>query len=138
MAKTGNDSRLLILDAMQEEQERTFSQLSIEKFEKPYFICYVVKDYDIYSAWGSYGAIHYGGVNEKIRNIYTEVRVGNYNFDNTIDGGLSTNLKEAESFNFLSAPIEDDTFALKMCLWRLTDMKYKEASPSFSPRKAGC
>jgi len=133
--KTSNDSRLLILDAMQEEQERTFSQLTIEKFEKPYFINYVIKDYDIYSAWGSYGAIHYGGVNEKIRNIYAEVRVGSYNFDNTIDGGISTNLKEAESFNFLSAPIENDTFALKMCLWRLTDMKYKEALSQLLAKK---
>lgn len=125
--KENQDTRLKILEAMSEEQARASAKLYIENFEKPYFISYLIKDYDMYNAWGSCGAIHYGGVREKVRNIYTEVRVGSHEFDNTIDGGMAFNLKDAESFNFLSAPIEDDIFALKMCLWRLTDLKYKEA-----------
>ena len=131
-----DDTRLLILDAMKKEQQRAISRMSIENFEKPYFISYVIKDYDTYNAWGSYGAIHYGGVREKTRNIYTEVRVGSYDFDNTIDGGISYNLRDAESFNYLSAPIEDDIYALRMCLWRLTDLKYKESLSQLLSKKS--
>jgi TldD protein len=126
---------MLILDAMKQEQARSFSKIFVENFEKPYFISYVIKDFDVHSAWGSYGAIHYGPVREKIRNIYTEVRVGSHQFDNTIDGGLTCNLKDAESFNYLSAPIEDDVYALRMCLWRLTDMKYKESLSQMLSKK---
>ncbi|MDQ7823824.1 MAG: TldD/PmbA family protein [Candidatus Eremiobacteraeota bacterium] len=129
------DTRLLIIDAMEKEQNRAFSQLRIHSFEKPYFISYLIKDYDVYSAWGSYGAMHYGGVREKVRNIYTEVRVGSHLFDNTIDGGIACSLKDAESFNYLSAPIEDDIYALRICLWRLTDMKYKEALSQLLAKK---
>jgi len=131
-----NDSRLVILNAMKKELDRSFTKLTLDNFEKPYFISYCIKDFDVYNAWGSYGAIHYGGVREKIRNTYVEVRTGSYDFDNTIDGGISSSLKDAESFNFLSAPIEDDTFSLRMCLWRLTDMKYKEALSQFLAKKS--
>ncbi|MDQ7822458.1 MAG: metallopeptidase TldD-related protein [Candidatus Eremiobacteraeota bacterium] len=130
-----SDSRLIILKAMKKEQKRAFSRITLENFEKPYFIGYVIKEYDSYNIWGRYGALFLNS-REKTRHMYCEVRVGSHDFDNTINGGVPRKvLEKAESHKFLQGPIENNINALRLALWRLTDLKYKEALAQYLEKK---
>lgn len=125
-----------IMTAMKKELSRSIKRLRIDNFESPYFISYLLREFDNFNVWGTYGAIFYGGTRERYRNIYAEVRVGDYDFDNTIDGGINDNSKDNESYNYISAPIDDDIDAFRLCLWRLTDLKYKEALAQLFAKKS--
>lgn len=122
-----DDTRFQVMDAILKEQKRAYNHLRISHLENPYFISHRVKTVDYTSIWGSYGAI-FNNTRERRRHIYAEVRVGGYDCDQTIDGRISRDvIEKSESFKFSSAPIEDDVPALRVALWRLTDLKYKES-----------
>lgn len=130
-----SDPRMRILDAMTKEQKRAFSRMRIENLEKPYFISYNIKDYETFHIWGKYGSL-YRDERDRHRGMYVEVRVGSNDFDNTVDGGIPRKtLQKLESHKYTQAPIEDEEDALRMSLWRLTDLKYKEALSQFLEKK---
>lgn len=129
------DDRSSILDAMTKEQKRAFSRLRIENLEKPYFISYRLKSFEEYNIWGSFGAL-FNNSRDSRRSIYAEVRVGSYDFDQTIDGKISREeLDVSESTRFLKAPIENNAMALRIALWHLTDLKYKESLSQILKKK---
>ena len=74
-----------VYDAMQAELKRSMS-LSLKDLEKPYFISYAVDDGKTWSGTAAHGGLlsaHAG----KFRRPEVQVRVGDYNFDNTNGGG---------------------------------------------------
>ncbi len=125
-----SDDRAKILDAMEEELQRSFKTLSIEHFEKPYFLSYQLKSEEDYYIWGRNGAVYaiYSGDPLHTSNtIYAEVRVGSHKFDNTTHGGIKFDTKDTDSYNHTTAPLSNNLYALKRQLWQLTDAKYKES-----------
>src|SRR5581483_12311532 len=99
---SAKDHRQAVLKAMKQEIKRAQSQISLANFEKPYFISYLVREFEIYNVWGNYGTVYYSGPGERYRNIYAEVRVGSHEFDNNFAGGLYVNLKEEESYRYVN------------------------------------
>lgn len=130
-----NDQRMNILDAMKKEQKRAFSRLKIDTLEKPYFISYHMKDYEVCHIWGKYGAL-YRDERDRHRGMNVEVRVGSHEFDNTVDGGIPRKaLQKLESYKYCQGPIEPNDEAIRMSLWRLTDLKFKEALSQLLEKK---
>jgi hypothetical protein len=59
------------------------------------------------------------------------VRVGDHGFDNVMDGGLSVDAEERESADWLLAPDDLDPAALRVALWKLTEIKLDEACEDY-------
>ncbi len=129
-------SEAAILRAISREQKRAFSRLHIENLEKPYYISHLLKANDSFLTWGRYGALYYSSRMTNWR-FYGEVRVGSYEFDNTLEGPpVRDELKDAQSQVYTRGPIENVKEAVKHTVWMLTDCKYKEALSHMLKMKA--
>src|SRR5262249_25190297 len=123
------DVRLTLRDAMAAELARSMTRLKLEGFESPYYISYIVRDYETVEVMAKNGAV-FTNVRNRARQAYVEVRVGDYQFDNTAGE------KAAGEYNLASEdlyepgdelPTDDDALALRGALWLLTDPRYKAA-----------
>ena len=56
-APTGGDHRLIILDALKSELGRAKQKLRLPGEDSPYFIRYIVRDYDNYDLSARFGAL---------------------------------------------------------------------------------
>lgn len=131
------DPRAKVMTALQKELDRS-KRLTTEGFEAPYFVSYLLRDMTSLNVDGKYGGI-YVSTQDRSRNIYAEVRVGNYDLDSSGEGGFEFNFDPdadyGSLFNYVRAPIDDDEEALRDALWLLTDYKYKEALQSYLRKK---
>lgn len=119
-----------LLDAMEKELRRNVESLRLEDYDAPYFIGYQLKEEALRRVVARGGAL----VNEedaRNRALYVEVRVGDYELDNTED-------KAGQGYDELvlyqpptEAPLDDDGAALRSALWLLTDQRYKEALAAY-------
>lgn len=124
-----------ILTTMRQELQRSFKGLRVKNFESPYFISYLGRFVNQWNAYGRYGALYARGA-QSFGQIYAEVRVGSYAFDNVIDGGLADQPLERPSTSLvMNAPMESIQNALRRHLWQLTDIRYKEALEQLLEKK---
>jgi len=126
-----------IIAAMQEEMNRSMESLQLENFEKPYFISYSINDLKNITLSASYGALLTNSDSES-RYISVDVRVGDYEFDNTpndVNFFHFPDIFDRFSHSLRRAPIEDDTDALRHRLWLLTDSRYKQALDVLNQKK---
>src|SRR5262249_9904003 len=129
LAATGSgDKRVALLDAMGQELERSRTQLKLGEHAPPYFISYQVRDQDQHVLGARYGAV-VEDESERQRAIYADVRVGSYQFDNSMDEEKDFNFstKGTSYFTRKNGPIDDDPQALRTALWLITDERYKAA-----------
>ena len=118
-----NGEKSLLLKAMEEELQRSMKGLSEKDNPPPYFISYYVIETQGATISASYGALR-RSLTERSRLLDVEVRVGDYQLDNT------HRFRGVYDFNFpfpISISIEDDVEAIKSTLWLETDKKYKAA-----------
>ncbi len=132
IAQESERSDLVVLQAMQGELTRSQNELKLEGYETPYFISYQIKDNEFYSIKGKYGAIASSDSN-RIRRLYVDVRVGDYDFDNSIKGRSGGRLGFHDSFD---VPIDNNPEAIRAALWQVTDHTYKEALTQYFNKKA--
>jgi predicted Zn-dependent protease len=128
-----------ILQALREEMARSTTRLSLPDYVKPYFIAYRLTETEGYVVTATLGALlHEGGGKE--RKLYVEVRVGDYAFDNTSTRSENDRFDpDLDTFNYLqytNLPIEDDVDAMRARLWRLTDLRFKNALADYLRKKA--
>lgn len=129
------EERQKIVDAMNAELNRSREKLEIEDYESPYFIAYQMKDKQEITISGKFGSISRND-SSRNRQIYVEVRVGDYGFDNYAN-------VDAQNFRFGGyspssvAPIEPDPMAIRSTLWLLTDNAYKSALSNYLAKKGG-
>ena len=115
----------LVLKAMKEELQRSMKGLGDKGNPPPYFISYQITESVRLLVAASYGAIRISsGGHSRVLDV--EVRVGDYQFDNT------HRLRDRFGYlppyrGFAFIPIENDPDAIKSALWFETDKKYKEA-----------
>src|SRR5689334_7759239 len=76
------DQRLAVLDALKQELTRSKQKLALPGEDPPYFIRYLVREYDDYDLSARYGALLEDSY-QNVRQANVEVRVGDYHFDNT-------------------------------------------------------
>lgn len=124
-----------ILDAMRVELDRSIKRLKVPGHPKPYFISYLARDIRAFSVMARYGSLVQKKADHR-RPCYVDVRVGNYQYDHVVKGGLTDNSDEAESFDLIDLPVETGEDSLRFSLWRLTDSRYREAVRAFHERKS--
>jgi predicted Zn-dependent protease len=131
------DPRLTVRGAMVAELERSMARLRLKGFEAPYFIAYTVREYDNVDVEAKNGAI-FSSSRNRSRQGYVEVRVGDYQFDNTADATAQNDYNSASDELYEPAaeiPIDDDPDALRAALWLLTDTRYKAALAALNQRR---
>jgi TldD protein len=123
------DHRLVVLGALKDELTRSKQKLRLPGEDGPYFIRYLVRDYDDYDLGARFGAI-FDDNYQHVRQGAVEVRVGSYQFDNTADDSTERML-DLDDFDRYQPPVyvplDDDPDALRATLWLQTDARYKEA-----------
>jgi hypothetical protein len=131
----GSEPADVLLQAMREEMERS-RQLRVVGGggdDVPYFISYTVSDQESVSIAATLGAItDVSRSRYRVPNI--EVRVGNYNFDNT--GHIYSGYYTGSRFDTSPWPLDDDYLALREALWLATDHAYKAAVESIARKRA--
>jgi len=132
IAQESKRSDLVVLQAMQDELNRSQQELKLESYESPYFISYQIKDNEFYSIKGKYGAIA-SSDNDRVRRLYVDVRVGDYDFDNSIKGISGGRVPFHDAYE---VPVDNDPDAIRATLWQVTDYAYKEALKQYFNKKA--
>jgi len=128
-AETTKDHRLVMLGALKAELGRSKQELRLPGEDGPYFIRYLVREYDDYDLGARFGAIFEDSY-QNVRQAAVEVRVGSYQFDNTADDS-SEKAFDVDDFDRYEpptfAPIDNDVDAMRATLWLQTDARYKQA-----------
>jgi TldD protein len=123
------DSRQVVLGALKAEMARSMARLRLPKEDPPYFLRYLVRDYDETDLAARLGAL-LNDDQTRARQATVEARVGDYQFDNTADD-TSDKMFDTDDFDKYDppsvAPIDSDVDALRATLWLQTDVKYKRA-----------
>jgi hypothetical protein len=114
-----------VLQALEEEMKRAMTVLGKQSTPAPYFMGYEVNETSTVDIQASQGALQ-SSEHDKIRVLDVEVRVGDYDLDNTHQirgngGGGGGSTRPAS----VLMPIDDDVDALKSVIWLATDRQYK-------------
>jgi predicted Zn-dependent protease len=125
-------SDTVVLNAMEMELSRSWKKLRLDGYEAPYFISYQIKENAYYNIKGKYGAIA-ELVNDRTRRLFVDVRVGDYEFDNSILGNSGGN---SSSFDSSIIPLDNDVDSIRAVLWQATDAAYKYALTQYFNKKA--
>src|SRR5216683_392278 len=132
------DAVLILTDHSNVDYEWVVAQaeLKLQGHEPPYFIGYQVKQGEQYEIAARYGALFQNDFNRD-RKLYVEVRVGSYEFDNSIGEDMDFNfsLKGNSYITYKNGPIDDDPMALRTALWLITDERYKNALFNYLKKK---
>jgi predicted Zn-dependent protease len=122
-----------VFKAMVDELNRSVVQLQLSNLDKPYFVQYIVLDEEEFSARATFGALT-TATPSKQRLIFSQVRVGNYDFDNTEfnPGGGGG----AGAGRLYQGPLDDDYDSMRHTLWLATDASYKSAVEVIAQKRA--
>lgn len=120
--------------AMEQELRRSMKGLHLSGHPRPFYMSYLLHHTDGLDVWGRYGAL-FNSEPIKSCDLYTEVRVGSYRLDQTVDGSLHADMGDRESFNWLVGPQDLDGEAVRYAFWKLTQLKYWEALQDFYDKK---
>ena len=117
-----------LLRAMEEELQRSMNELSGNADPPPYFMSYSVTETEQTRLASSYGALR-SNTSRRSRLLDVEVRVGDYQLDNTHEVRDAMPFARLPDFSGpVAIPLEDDIDAIKSILWLHTDRKYKAAA----------
>jgi hypothetical protein len=132
LAATAFAQNDVILRAMNDEMERSRA-LRVEGLEKPYYIEYALDDATSFSASASLGAL-IATSSSHARLPRIQVRVGDYQFDNT--DYIGSDFYSGTRYDNEAFPIDDSYPVLRRQLWLATDVAYKAAIEAYSRKKA--
>lgn len=128
-ASAKKDPRLVVLAALKAELGRSKQKLRLPGEDAPYFLRYIVRDYDDYDLSARFGALVEDNY-QHVRQGAVEVRVGSYQFDNTADDSAEKTF-DMEDFDRYEppvfVPVDNDVDGLRATLWLQTDARYKQA-----------
>ncbi len=121
--------------AMQKELQRGMARMRMKGYEAPYFIAYAVRDYDEREVTARLGAVT-ARDRDHGRQAQVEVRVGDYQLDNTSSEHEIFDLSDPDGWTPpTQVTIDDDPAALRSTLWLLTDYKYKRALADYAKKR---
>lgn len=100
----------------------------------PFFFSFLVHAKEGLSVWGRYGSV-FRSEPQRDSDLYAEVRVGSHRLDNMIDGGITGDLTQRPSYNWIDGPEDLDPDVLRYALWRLTQHKYDESLQEYYEKK---
>src|SRR5262245_32889937 len=125
-----------VRQALEQEMKRVFGLLQQKGDPAPYFISYSVRENESIEIETSLGALR-SSQKDHSRLLDIDVRVGDYNLDNThqLRGQRGANTSSPFSYPVLM-PVDNDVDALRSVIWLETDRKYKAAVERFIQVKA--
>ncbi len=111
---------------------RAIRDLRLENLPRPYYIDHMVLDSDSFSAAAVFGGLARAR-RSRSRSQVVDVRVGDYQFDNTnfVSGPGRGSAPEVQSL-----PLEDDYYVLRRDFWLATDEAYKAAVEALARKRA--
>jgi PmbA/TldA metallopeptidase C-terminal domain len=121
-----------LLRAMQDELHRS-RDLKVLSLEAPYFVEYAIEDGDSFSVSATLGGM-ISLRHDRFRVPEINVRVGDYNFDNTDYVGSGFHF--SSHYDIDHFPIDNDYLVLRRFLWLATDSAYKNAVEAISRKRA--
>ncbi len=123
----------VLLKAMRDEMDRSMTNLKLENSAGPYFMSYLVRDISSMTIAAKSGALT---VNNESRNrtLRTDLRVGDYNLDNSNFMSLSGAMNPFAGVRPLA--IDDSYDAIRRQLWLETDRIYKQALDTLAKKRA--
>lgn len=111
-------------------------RMKVPGFPRPYYGSFLLRDTHWYNTWASSGST-YRKRADHTRNVYCDLRIGSYRYDQVTDGGLLDNDEESDSYQYVTVPIDDKCLdGLRIALWRLSEAKYREAVADFNHKQA--
>ena len=123
----------VLMQALRDELARSMEELQLEDAEEPYFLAYRVFETTTGSAVASLGGLL--EVNEgHHRQLWVELRVGDYDFDNT--NFVSMRNAAAMLPVFAALSVDDDYETLRRQIWLATDTAYKRALDQLAGKRA--
>lgn len=123
----------VLMQALRDEMARSMEELQLEDAEKPYFLAYRVFENATSSATASLGGLL--DVNNAYnRQLVVELRVGDYDFDNTNFMSLRNAAAMLPVVAALSVDGDYDT--LRRQIWLATDTAYKRALDQLAGKRA--
>lgn len=123
----------VLMQALRDEMARSMEELQLEDAEKPYFLAYRVFESATSTATASLGGLL--NVNNGFnRQLVVELRVGDYDFDNTNFMSLRNTVALLPAVAAL--PVDDDYDALRRQIWLATDTAYKRALDQLAGKRA--
>jgi len=129
-------SHFEILSALRDELKRSMDSLFIETLQKPYYIDYTLKISNNYRASALLGSL-VDTASAKTATLNVQVRVGDYNLDNSnfLDFSFLFFMGDGEAASSRrNVPIDFDYFSLRRELWLATDFAYKKAVETYSKK----
>ena len=127
--KTFSQTSDVLMKAMEDEMKRSLNELQLKDFGKPYFVEYGINDVDTFTVSAKFGALLGSGF-DKSRGAFVQVRLGDYDFDNT-------NLySTGSSPSSIGLVLDDNYDSIRHDLWLITDAAYKSAIDQMSGKKA--
>ncbi len=123
---------LSVLTAMEQELNRSMKELKLEDYDKPYFISYLIKENTVNQIMAKFGSLIISEKN-KTRELFVDVRVGDYQLDNSVNGKSGSRLSYKRSSLL---PIENDIDAIRAVIWQITDDTYKKSLTQYFNKKA--
>jgi len=123
---------LSVLTAMEQELNRSMKELKLEDYDKPYFISYLIKENTVNQIMAKFGSLILSE-KSKTRELFVDVRVGDYQLDNSVNGksGSRSSYKRSSLL-----PIENDIDAIRAVIWQITDDTYKKSLTQYFNKKA--
>jgi TldD protein len=119
-----------VLNAMRTELARSQSNLKSQPVP-PYYIGYQITDTHSFGVSGAFGRLERSTENHR-RQLDVDLRVGDYNLDNTREVRGDFNFGRSSS---AVVPLDNDPDAIRAVLWHFTDQHYKQALEQFTKVK---
>jgi predicted Zn-dependent protease len=123
-----------VMRAMNDELTRSVAELQFKDLDKPYFIQYIVLDQEEYRASATFGSLTGSNLNHA-RILQAQVRVGDYDFDNT-EFMPGQTFQAPPSGVAASTVVEDNYEGIRHSLWLATDAAYKQAVEQLARKRA--
>ncbi len=125
---------LALQEAMRQELARSMKGLQLPNEPPPFFGSYLMHAADGLNVWGRYGTVFHSEPFHDT-DLYAEFRVGDYDYDQTIDGGITSELHTRDSYNWIQGPEELTPAAVRYALWKLSQLKYEEALQDYYDKR---
>ena len=122
----------VLLRAMRDELQRSKQLAVVAGMDAPYFFSYTLTDAETLRISATMGAVVSVSRNP-FRAPNTEVRVGNYDFDNT--GHIFSGIYSGSRYDG-NWPLDDDYANFRSELWLSTDRAFKAAVESMARKRA--
>ena len=111
-------------------------KMRVRGFVHPYYCAFLLKDVHWFNTWASSGSTCRSQT-DRSRNVNCDLRVGSYDYDQVLDGGLREMEEDLESLSHSSVPIDDNNFdGLRITVWKLLESKFREALTEYNTKEA--